>query len=66
MKSYIFSGVVAAFASLAAAYTTPTNGPEGNAIYTPTLNEQVPVGSPYTITWDVSDSPCAAGCVRKR
>ncbi|KAL2013006.1 hypothetical protein VTN00DRAFT_531 [Thermoascus crustaceus] len=38
------------------AYTQPNfaNSPTGNAIVLPGLNEQVPAGSPYTITWKPS------------
>ncbi|KAL1956726.1 hypothetical protein VTO42DRAFT_6876 [Malbranchea cinnamomea] len=48
---------LALFSTLAAvvsAVTPPdySKGPEGNPIFTPGLDEQVPVGEPYTITWD--------------
>ncbi|KAJ5364082.1 uncharacterized protein N7496_009795 [Penicillium cataractarum] len=48
------AALVSAFAALAAAYTTPdyTKSPEGNAIRSPSLDEQVPEGKPYTIKWD--------------
>lgn len=46
-----FSGLIA----LAAAYTTPVGAePQGNPISAPGLNQQVPIGSPFTITWTVS------------
>lgn len=46
-----FSGLIA----LAAAYTTPVgDNPQGNPIALPGLNQQVPKGSPFTITWTVS------------
>ncbi|RHZ63404.1 hypothetical protein CDV55_107127 [Aspergillus turcosus] len=44
---------LSAFVALASAYTQPdySKPPQGNAILTPGLNEQVPVGKPFTITW---------------
>ena len=48
----LFTAGLAAFAPLASAYTTPTGDPSGNAIYEPGLNSIVPVGKPFTITWD--------------
>ncbi|KAL7271064.1 hypothetical protein RUND412_006203 [Rhizina undulata] len=52
MKFTLFAGLSALFA-LASAYTTPVGSePVGNPIYTPSLGEQVPVGEPFTITWD--------------
>ena len=57
MKASFFATVAAAFVSLASAYTTPVSGPSGNPIAKPGLNEQVPIGKPYTITWTVSISP---------
>lgn len=59
MKSSLVAGLVAAFASLAAAYTTPTTGPEGNPISAPGLNDIVPAGKPYKITW----APTTTGTV---
>ncbi|KAF9887820.1 hypothetical protein FE257_009626 [Aspergillus nanangensis] len=51
-----FAPLVAALATLAAAadYTQPdySKPPSGNAILAPGLNEQVPVGKPFTITWE--------------
>ncbi|KAJ5654416.1 extracellular serine-threonine rich protein [Penicillium lividum] len=46
--------VLATFAAVAAAYTQPdySQDPQGNPIYTPSLNEQVPEGKPFEITWD--------------
>jgi hypothetical protein len=48
------AALVSAFAAVAAAYTSPdySKAPQGNAIRSPTLNEQVPEGKPYTIKWD--------------
>lgn len=43
---------LAAFAPLASAYTTPKGDPTGNAIYEPGLNSVVPVGKPFSITWE--------------
>jgi hypothetical protein len=47
----LFTAGLAAFAPLASAYTTPKGDPTGNAIYEPGLNSIVPVGKPFTITW---------------
>jgi hypothetical protein len=44
-------------AAFAAAYTAPKmtgTGPDGNAITSPGLAEEVPAGKPYTIIWDPS------------
>ncbi|KAL4810749.1 Ser-Thr-rich glycosyl-phosphatidyl-inositol-anchored membrane family-domain-containing protein [Aspergillus unguis] len=48
------TGLISALVAMATAYTTPdySVGPSGNAILTPGLQEQVPAGKPYTITWD--------------
>lgn len=43
--------LLASLARLAQSYTTPTTGPEGNAITRPLL-EIVPVGEPFEVTWD--------------
>jgi len=43
--------VFAATVAVASAYTQPVGEPNGNPIYKPGLNELVPAGSPYTITW---------------
>ncbi|KAG9713544.1 hypothetical protein KCU73_g16481, partial [Aureobasidium melanogenum] len=48
----LFTAGLAAFAPLASAYTTPKGDPTGNAIYEPGLNSIVPVGKPFTITWE--------------
>lgn len=49
----LFTAGLAAFAPLAAAYTTPTGtGPKGNPISQPGLNTIVPVDESFTITWD--------------
>ncbi|RAQ80964.1 extracellular serine-threonine rich protein [Aspergillus flavus] len=52
MRFSIF-GALTALAALATAHTDPdySQGPTGNPIYTPGLNEAVPVGKPYAITW---------------
>ncbi|KAE8418157.1 Ser-Thr-rich glycosyl-phosphatidyl-inositol-anchored membrane family-domain-containing protein [Aspergillus pseudocaelatus] len=52
MRFSIF-GALTALAALATAHTDPdyNQGPTGNPIYTPGLNEAVPVGKPYAITW---------------
>jgi len=46
-----FLSVFAATLAVASAYTTPVGEPNGNPIYKPGLNEIVPAGQPYTITW---------------
>ncbi|KAL4881265.1 Ser-Thr-rich glycosyl-phosphatidyl-inositol-anchored membrane family-domain-containing protein [Aspergillus karnatakaensis] len=53
------TGLISALVAVATAYTTPDYSipPSGNAILTPGLNEAVPVGSPYKITWN----PTTAG-----
>ncbi|GAO52059.1 hypothetical protein SAICODRAFT_33675 [Saitoella complicata NRRL Y-17804] len=46
--------IIAALTSVissVAEYTTPVGDPSGNPIYTPSLGEIVPVGTPYNITW---------------
>ncbi|KAG9532213.1 hypothetical protein KCU93_g1177, partial [Aureobasidium melanogenum] len=48
----LFTAGLAAFAPLASAYTTPKGDPTGNAMYEPGLNSIVPVGKPFTITWE--------------
>jgi len=55
MKSFI--AIATALAGLASAYTTPVNGPVGNPILKPGLNEKVPVGKPYLITWTPDHNP---------
>ncbi|GIJ84539.1 hypothetical protein Asppvi_003386 [Aspergillus pseudoviridinutans] len=49
-----FTVAISALVAMASAYTQPdySKPPQGNAILKPGLNEQVPVGNPYTITWD--------------
>jgi hypothetical protein len=47
----LFTASLAAFAPLVAAYTAPKGDPSGNAIYEPGLNSIVPVGKPFSITW---------------
>jgi hypothetical protein len=48
------AALVSTFAALAAAYTQPDYNtlPKGNAIRSPSLNEQVQEGKAYTIKWD--------------
>jgi hypothetical protein len=48
------AALVSAFVALAAAATTPdyNKAPQGNAVRSPSLNEQVPEGKAYTIKWD--------------
>ncbi|KAF7592773.1 hypothetical protein BBP40_012531 [Aspergillus hancockii] len=57
---FIFAAI-SAFAALATAHTNPdySQSPSGNPIYTPGLNEQVPAGKPYSITWN----PTTTGAV---
>lgn len=56
MKFSIFTVLAAVAASVSAAYTPPdySQPPTGNPIYTPGLEEQVPAGEPYEITWGAS------------
>ncbi|RDW93555.1 GPI anchored serine-threonine rich protein [Aspergillus mulundensis] len=51
---FFATGLVSALVAMASAYTTPdySVGPSGNAILTPGLQEQVPAGKPYEITWN--------------
>lgn len=48
------AALVSTFAAFAAAYTQPdySKSPEGNAILSPGLGEQVPEGKPYEIKWE--------------
>lgn len=48
------AAVFSAVAALVSAHTDPdySQAPSGNAIYTPSLNQQVEAGQPFTITWD--------------
>jgi len=51
MRSFaLFSALAAAFTAVSAV-TPPVGDPKGNAIVKPTLNEIVPVGKAYPITW---------------
>jgi len=52
MQFSAFAIFSAALATLASAYTTPVGEPSGNAISKPGLNEVVPAGTAYPITWD--------------
>jgi len=54
MKSALFTGIVAALASVASALTPTKGEPQGNPIYTPNLGSIVECGKPYEITWKVS------------
>jgi len=57
MKAAFFAGVSAVLASLASAYTTPVGAnPSGNPILTPGLQQQVPIGKPFEITWNPTSS----------
>ncbi|KAL5339306.1 Ser-Thr-rich glycosyl-phosphatidyl-inositol-anchored membrane family-domain-containing protein [Aspergillus crustosus] len=51
---FFTTGLLSALVAVATAYTTPDYSvpPSGNALLKPGLNEAVPVGAPYTITWD--------------
>jgi len=44
----------AGLAAMASAYTTPVVQSTGYSVFTPGLNEIVPAGKPYKITWEVS------------
>ncbi|KZF24477.1 hypothetical protein L228DRAFT_237402 [Xylona heveae TC161] len=53
MRFSAFAFASAALATLASAYTTPKgDAPEGNPITKPGLNELVPAGTQYEITWN--------------
>ena len=52
MRSTLFSLLATGLVAVASAYTQPVGEPSGNPIYKPGLNEPIPVGQPYTITWD--------------
>lgn len=55
MRSFaILGAVLSAIVDIASAYTQPVGEPSGNPIARPGLHEKVPVGKPYTITWNVS------------
>lgn len=49
----------AGLAALTSAYHAPVGDPSGNPINTPSLNELVPAGKPYAITW----TPTTTGSV---
>ncbi|KKK20302.1 hypothetical protein P175DRAFT_0510353 [Aspergillus ochraceoroseus IBT 24754] len=53
MRSFALA-IFSAFVAIASARTQPdySLSPEGNPIRLPGLNDQVPIGEPYTITWD--------------
>ncbi|KAI9821068.1 MAG: hypothetical protein M1827_003801 [Pycnora praestabilis] len=60
MQLSILALFTAGLATLTSAYTTPVGDtPSGNPISAPGLNEIVPVGTPYSITWN----PTTAGTV---
>lgn len=48
------AAIFSTLAAFAAAYTKPdySQPADGNPIYTPSLNQQVPEGEPFQITWD--------------
>lgn len=49
----LLTAALALLTPLTTAYTQPTgDSPSGNPIYTPGLNQIVPVGQPFQITWD--------------
>lgn len=49
-------GVLAAAITAVSAYTTPVGTPVGNPIFTPGLNQVVPAGKPFEITWNPTTS----------
>ncbi|GAQ44337.1 hypothetical protein AtubIFM55763_011440 [Aspergillus tubingensis] len=55
---FFSTALVSALAALASAYTQPdySQSPTGNAILTPELNQIVPAGKPFEITWDPTTS----------
>jgi len=56
MRSFSLLSVLAAAFTVVSAVTPPVGDPKGNAISKPGLNELVPVGKPYQITW-AADTP---------
>lgn len=53
----LFTAGLAAFAPVASAvYTAKGDTPSGNAVYTPSLDEVVPAGQSYKITWNATTS----------
>lgn len=57
----LFRATILAFAGLASACVQqPTGALGGNPIGQPTLNQIVPVGKPFTITWNVSIIPTSS------
>ena len=61
MKSAVFTGLLAVFASAVAALTPPVGEPQGNPISKPGKDELVEAGKPYDITWNVgAPRPLAA------
>jgi len=55
----LFALFTAGLAAIASAYHAPVGDPSGNPITKPGLNEIVPVGKPYAITW----TPTTTGAV---
>ncbi|MCJ1401898.1 hypothetical protein MMC11_005115 [Xylographa trunciseda] len=52
MRTSFCAFVSAAFAGIASAWTTPTSADTGNSFYTPGLNQIVPAGTPFNVTWN--------------
>lgn len=58
MRSFaILGAVLSTLAGIASAWTQPVGDPIGNPISRPSLHEKVPVGKPYTITWEPTLHP---------
>lgn len=49
---FSIAAFLSAIVAVASAYTPPVGEPKGNPIFTPGLNQQVPVGKPFKITWN--------------
>lgn len=49
-------GLAAFSPAVSAVFTAVGESPSGNAIYTPSLHETVPVGTAFSITWDATTS----------
>ncbi|MCJ1378876.1 hypothetical protein MMC17_001975 [Xylographa soralifera] len=52
MRISFYALVSAALAGIVSAWTTPTFADTGNSFYTPGLNQIVPAGAPFNVTWN--------------
>ena len=64
---FSIAAAVLALTGFTNAYTTPVGAnPSGNPIFKPGLSEIVPVGKPYTITWNVRIPPNSSALSKPR